>query len=298
MPASLDLQDFEQILSCSPNAIIVRDADDPDRPILFANRAFCDLTGYSVGEVLGQGVAFLQRHVAASGNAAALDEMREAMATGRPTRVVLKCSRKDGSVFWNEVSLYSVNHAPSGRRLVVKSQRDVTARVELEHDIRASDQAHRKRAALKAADMRQALEQLYDEIVERKRVEQELRSTEQKFRSVIENAVEGIYRSTPDGKYLDANPALARMYGYSSPEEMLADVASIEREIYVDPAMRQQFLSLIERDGIVRNLEYEVRRRDGSAIWICENARAIRSRGGRIVAYEGMIQDVTERRTA
>lgn len=298
MPAPLVSHDFEQILSSSPNAIIVRDADDRARPILYANRAFCELTGYSLEEVLGQGIAFLQRHVALPDNASALSEVQEAIATGRPARVVLQCARKDGSIFWNEVSLYSVHHAPSGRHLVVKSLRDVTARVELEQEFRASDQAHRRRAALKTADVRKALEQLYDEVIERKLAEQDLRATEQKYRSVVENAVEGIYRSTPDGKYLDANPALARMYGFSSPQEMLADVASIEREIYVDPAMRRQFRSLIERDGVVRNLEYEVRRRDGSTIWICENARAILGRGGRVIAYEGMIQDISERRSA
>ena len=119
-----------------------------------------------------------------------------------------------------------------------------------------------------------------------------------RYRSIVENAVEGIFQSTPDGRYLLANPALARMYGYASPEELLASVSDISLSIYVDPSVRDEFKRLMARDGEVRGLEYEVRRKDGSTLWISEHARAVRDEEGGVLYYEGFVMDVTRRRQA
>ena len=119
-----------------------------------------------------------------------------------------------------------------------------------------------------------------------------------RYRSIVENAVEGIFQSTPDGRYLLVNPALARMYGYASCEELLAGVSDISRSIYVDPAVRDEFKRLMDRDGEVHGLEYEVRRKDGGRLWISEHARAVRDETGRVLYYEGFIQDITRRRGA
>src|ERR1700759_3969556 len=102
---------------------------------------------------------------------------------------------------------------------------------------------------------------------------QELRDAEAKYRGIFENAVEGIYQSTPDGHYLAVNSALARMYGYDRPEELLCQVSDIQSQIYADPTFRERFKQQIDRDGFVHDLEYQVRQRNGNVIWISESAR-------------------------
>jgi two-component system cell cycle sensor histidine kinase/response regulator CckA len=139
---------------------------------------------------------------------------------------------------------------------------------------------------------------LYEDITERRHAEQAQRKAEERFRSLFENAVEGIFQTTPEGRYLRVNPALARMCGYSSPEEMIRSVRDIGREIYVDPNCREEFKRLIELRGVVESFEYQVRRKDGAAIWISVNARAVRDATGKIVSYEGTIEDITERKRA
>jgi PAS domain S-box-containing protein len=126
----------------------------------------------------------------------------------------------------------------------------------------------------------------------------QLRDTEAKYRGIFENAIEGIYQSTPDGRYIAVNAALARMYGYESPEEMMGDVSDIQAQIYADPAFRKRFKEEIESAGVVRGLEYEVRRRDGTTLWISESARAVRGADGTIRYYEGFIEDINERKTS
>ncbi len=118
----------------------------------------------------------------------------------------------------------------------------------------------------------------------------------QRYMSIVQNAVEGIFQSTPDGRYLLVNHALARMYGYNSVDELLEGVRDISRSIYVDPTVRDEFKRLIAQDGEVRGLEYQVRRKDGDIIWITENARAVRDEAGAVIYYEGFIQDITARK--
>jgi two-component system, cell cycle sensor histidine kinase and response regulator CckA len=120
-----------------------------------------------------------------------------------------------------------------------------------------------------------------------------LLAAERKYRGFFENAVEGVYQSTVEGRYLDVNPALAKLYGYSSPAAMMAAIGNIAEEIYVHSEMRRRFQGMIEVEGEVRDLEYQVRRRDGRFIWISENARVVRNRRGKILYYEGIIRDIT-----
>jgi len=124
----------------------------------------------------------------------------------------------------------------------------------------------------------------------------ELAKLFERYSSIVENAIEGIFQSTPGGHYLLVNPALAQMYGYASPEELINSVRDISKSIYVDEAMRFEFQRLIERDGFVNGLEYQVYRKDGGVIWISEQARAVRGADGNVAYYEGFIQNITARK--
>ena len=137
---------------------------------------------------------------------------------------------------------------------------------------------------------------MYEDISERRHAEEARRQAEEKFRSLFENAVEGIFQTTVDGRYLSANPALARMCGYSSPEEMIAEVRDIGEAVYADPGCREEFQRLIEERGVIESFEYQIRRKDGSKTWISENAHAVRDASGRIVSYEGTVEDISERK--
>jgi PAS domain S-box-containing protein len=136
------------------------------------------------------------------------------------------------------------------------------------------------------------------DITARKAMEEALRQAEEKYRSIVENAVEGIFQSTPGGRYLSVNPALARMYGYESSEELMGSVTDITHKLYVDPDRRTEMMRLLEWRGVLQGFEYEVYRKDGSRIWISESARVVRDEGGRTLYYEGTIEDVTERKRA
>jgi len=139
---------------------------------------------------------------------------------------------------------------------------------------------------------------IYEDITERRRAEQAQREAEERFRSLFENATEGIFQTTTDGRYLSVNPALARMCGFASPAEMIATVEDLGREMYADPNVRDVFKLLIEKYGSVKDFEYEVRRRDGAKIWISENAHVVRNPDGEILSYEGTIEDITARKRA
>ncbi len=124
----------------------------------------------------------------------------------------------------------------------------------------------------------------------------ELPSSLERYESIVYNAVEGIFQSTPDGRYLLANPALAHMYGYESPAELIESVTDISQGVYVDPAVRLEFKQLMETKGEVRGLEYQVRRKDGTVLWISEHARAVHDDSGRVIYYEGFVEDITRRK--
>jgi PAS domain S-box-containing protein len=136
------------------------------------------------------------------------------------------------------------------------------------------------------------------DIEDRKRAEEALREAEQKYHDIFENAGEGIFQSTPEGKYIAANPALARMYRFASPEELIHSCQDISRQVYVDPTLREEFRRQIEEQGAIRGFEHEVFRQDGSTFWISVNARTVRDEQGAIQYYEGTAQDITERKAA
>lgn len=136
------------------------------------------------------------------------------------------------------------------------------------------------------------------DISDRKQTEEALRQAEEKYRSIFENASEGIFQTTPAGRYLSANPALARIYGYNSSEELIEQIQDIASQIYTQPSRRAEFVREVEKNGFVSQFESEVYRADGSTIWVSENARGVRSSSGELLYYEGTVEDITSRKMA
>lgn len=127
---------------------------------------------------------------------------------------------------------------------------------------------------------------------------EELRKQEAKYHGIFDNVVEGIYQTSRDGTYLSVNRMLAQIYGYENPQALMENIRNIQRDLYVDPARREEFVRRLERDAMISDFESEVRRADGTAIWISENARRVADENGEVLYYEGTVQDISKRKRA
>jgi PAS domain S-box-containing protein len=134
------------------------------------------------------------------------------------------------------------------------------------------------------------------DITDRKRSEEALRLAEENYRNIVKNSAHGIFQSTPEGKFLNVNPAMARIYGYDSPENYIKSIETISGQVYVDPADREQFARTLMNDGAIHGFEARNRRRDGSIIWISCNAHTVKDSNGTPLYYEGTVEDITERK--
>jgi PAS domain S-box-containing protein len=135
-------------------------------------------------------------------------------------------------------------------------------------------------------------------IKEKENLLQQVHQAEDKYRSIVDNAIEGIFQSTPDGRYITANMALARMYGYEAPAELMGAITDIAHQLYVNPGMHDEILNHLERMGVVTSMEVEVYRKDGRTIWVSLNLRAVHGEAGGISYFEGTVEDITEQRWA
>ncbi|MGB3695172.1 MAG: transporter substrate-binding protein [Spirulinaceae cyanobacterium] len=135
-------------------------------------------------------------------------------------------------------------------------------------------------------------------ITERKRNQEAMQQAEVKYRRIFDNAIEGIFQTTPEGKYISVNPALARIYGYESPQALVANVENIAQQIYIHPQRRLEFITLMQQQGQVSGFESQVRRQDGKIIWISESVHSIFDNQGQgnLLCYQGSVQDITERK--
>ncbi|GCC45352.1 hypothetical protein chiPu_0029456, partial [Chiloscyllium punctatum] len=126
----------------------------------------------------------------------------------------------------------------------------------------------------------------------------EQRLAEESYHKLFEASVDGIYVTTPGGTLLNANPALARMMGYATPQDLINGIGDIASTVYVDPAAREQYQKLMARDGTVRDYEYQVRSRDGTVLWLSDSATVVRNDEGEVVRYEGTVRDITDQKRA
>ncbi|MFN3422660.1 MAG: PAS domain S-box protein, partial [Armatimonadota bacterium] len=139
---------------------------------------------------------------------------------------------------------------------------------------------------------------LLGSVIERQNAVERQFEQERQFRRLVENAVIGIYRSTPEGQLIMANPALAQMFGYESPEEMISSITDLATQVYTDPTHREDFKRMINELGFVQNFIVPARRKDGKIIWVSISGRGIYSQDGKLLYYEGFVVDVTARKHA
>lgn len=118
------------------------------------------------------------------------------------------------------------------------------------------------------------------------------------YYGIFDHLIEGIFRTTPDGHYMMANVALARIYGYASPADVIANITDIAHSLYVDAGRREEFVQLMQGNDVITGFESRIYRKDQTVIWISENCRAVRDGEGKVLYYEGTVEDITERKYA
>ena len=141
------------------------------------------------------------------------------------------------------------------------------------------------------------LEGFIEDVTEQFMQQRLLADAELRYRSIFEDSVIGMFQTSTDGRYLAANRALAELYGYDSPEALVDGLSDIATRLYVDPTRREEFVTLIRDNHRVTDFESEVYRRDGSRIWISENAHAVLGPDGEGLYYEGTVEDITTQHT-
>ncbi len=119
---------------------------------------------------------------------------------------------------------------------------------------------------------------------------------EEKYRNIFENAQEGIYQSTPEGKFILANQSMARILGYDSPEDLISSINDIARQVYVDYEDRVKFIKTMEDQNVTKNNEVRFYKKDGSIIWVSRTMHSVRNEKGQVLYYEGIVEDITEKK--
>jgi len=238
-----------------------------------------------VGEMLGQARDLLAEVLAAEN----LRKGLSALARDHFDLVLLDISLPDGAGLAN-VSLLRAG-APQLPIIVAGDADDETVALEAVH-------AGAHDYLVKGQMTPGWLERSIRYAIERHRMDRALLEAEEKYHSVFNHLVEGIFQTTPEGRYLMANAALARIYGYDSPEELMQGLTDISRRLYVDEGRRDEFIRLMQEHDIITRFESPVYRKDGVVIWISENCRAIRDSKGQLLYYEGTVEDITQRRDA
>jgi PAS domain S-box-containing protein len=134
--------------------------------------------------------------------------------------------------------------------------------------------------------------------IERTQSKRAVSKAQEKYRGIFENSVAGIFQTSAEGAYLDVNPALIRIYGYSTREDLMSSISDIAKLLYVNSNRRAEFVKLMQEHNVVQDFESQIYRKDESIIWISENARAVTDDQGKVLYYEGMVEDITARKEA
>lgn len=204
----------------------------------------------------------------------------------------------DGEYFWEGTSVYdSLPPVEAQRRMQYIQLALQTRTMQVyEQQLSIDGQQQHEEVRMVITGKQDEVLMIIRNITEQKRAEAALRIAEENYRGIFENALEGIFQSTPRGQYIRINPAMARIYGYRSPIEMIESIINIPQQIYVDPSDYVEFQHQMDAHGTVKNQVYQSRRKDGSTIWVEENTRAVRDENGNLLYYEGIIEDITEQK--
>ncbi|UZP68564.1 EAL domain-containing protein [Desulfovibrio mangrovi] len=274
---------------------------DADGRVANSNAALERMFGCSALEGLSVEQAFIQERNPHA-NAELVGALRRVLTDGhciteaRAHELETVCCRVDGGEFPAEISLVCFER--DGVRSLLCLMRDVTERRRIQESLRKSHDILEQKVAERTRELSRMNSQLMLENAERKVVEQALRRTEERYRSIFENSIEGIFQTSPEGRLINANPALARIFGYASPQEIMTEVADVGKDIYARPEDRRAFVERIGSEGSISDFEFKAKRRCGGVIWVTTSARTVHDRDGRLLYYEGFIEDMTVRKEA
>jgi len=246
-----------QALLANLDGMVYRCRDDADWTMEFVSEGCTRLTGYSPEDLLLNGRVSYEELTHPDDRQRVREAINAAVAKGGRFQVEYRIQHADGHVRWVWEHGVGVRDSSGSIKAIEGIVEDISARVE---------------------------------------AEQALREAERRYRSLFDNAIEGIFRTTPDGRYLDANPALARIYGFATPQELVVSLRDIKSQLYVDSGRREEFMRIVKARGEISGFESRVYRKNGDTIWISENARAVFDDEGRVLHYEGTVEDITERR--
>lgn len=273
------LQAQTQLLDLTNDAIMTFSLNGA---ITFWNRGAQERYGWATIEALGQNIyTLLQTKFPRS-----LKQIKAQLQQDGRWEGELVHTHRDGTTIV-VASHWALQRDEQGRPLaILETNSDITQRKQAEAALKTAHERLEADVAARTAELAQTNAALQAEIAERRQAEAALQQAEAKYRSIFENAIEGIFQSTPEGRYLSANPALAKLYGYDSPAELIASLTDIRQQLYVEGDRRDEFIRLMQTHGTVAEFESQVYRQDGRKIWVSENARAVYSATGALLYYE------------
>ncbi len=194
---------------------------------------------------------------------------------------------------WYNTPLIDPDGNPIGVASLVQ---DITERQQYQDTLKAANEALENRVEERTEQLQEVIAHLREEIASRELAEAALRQAEEKYRSIFENAIMGIFQTTPEGEYISANTALAKIYGYDLPQQVMQELRTVHHQLYVDENRRFQFIEEISRHDKISDFESQVYCNNGKIIWIAENARAVRDEQGTLLYYEGTVEEITKRK--
>ncbi len=257
-PDKVQREKLLEMLLSDLDGMVYRSRIDEQWTLEFVSKGCLSLTGYKPEFLLMNSRVSYEEITHRDDRARVRREIQEAIEQNRPFNIEYRIYHADGSIRWVWECGRGMNQADEKVEFVHGYVQDITLR-------------HRHEVALAEAEYR--------------------------YRSIFENATEGIFQTTQDGYYLQVNPALAKIYGYDSPMELMDALRDIREQLYVDPQRRDEFIQLMLEQGAVTNFESRVYKRDRSIIWISENARTVHAPDGRLMYYEGTVEDITARKS-
>lgn len=259
LPDHLQREDLLEMLLARLDGMVYRCRADEHWTMEFISGGCTKLTGYRPSEILYNSRVTYEEIIHPLDRSYVRQEIYSAMRKQQSFNLEYRICHADGSIRW----VWERGSLVSGE----EAQQDITI-----------------------------LQGFVEDVTQRHLQGEALAEAENRYRSIFENATEGIFQTTESGYYLAVNPALARIYGYDSPNALMYTLSNIEQQLYVDASRREEFVEMMYRHGQVKDFESRVRRRDGSIIWISENAHVVRDQSGRLLYYEGTVVDISERK--